>query len=143
ATDGKIVVVEHQRSRYAVLVKLEFDGVNRRLLTTPGAAVKITHGDRPSLEPGERLFATGRIGGSPLVGRDYPTNDCERVENLVALVRSIIEGHLQNALVLTRGRDDAAHMVGRKCDGRLQIQFFIGRLGQGDRNALRSAVGLA
>src|SRR5436305_9678292 len=94
ATDGKIVVVEHQRPRYAVLVKLEFDGVNRRLLTTPGAAVEITHGDRPSFEPGERLFATGRIGGSPLVGRDYPTNDCERVENLVTLIRSVIEGHL-------------------------------------------------
>ena len=44
---------------------------------------------------------------------------------------------------LARRRNDATHVVGRKCDCRLQIEFSVHRLGQADGYFIRSALGFA
>src|SRR5499426_4618205 len=106
AADGEIVVVEHQRARDAVLVDLELDGVDRRGIAALGRLVEIAHRDRPALEADKRLFARGRIVRDALVGRDHGADDGQRIINLLALFRAVVDGEFQNVLAFTRSLDD-------------------------------------
>ena len=73
--------------------------------------------------------------------RDHLADDRQSVEDLVAFVRAVIEGHFQNILFRAGREDYAAHVISRKRNCRLQIEFFLGRLGQGDSDFVRSALG--
>src|SRR5262245_29836430 len=118
ATDREVVVVENERARDAVLVELELDRIDRRLVAARGVAVEIAHRDRPALEARELRLAGGGILGNALVRRDLAADDGRRIVDLLALLRAVVDRHLENGLVLARGRDDAAHVVGRKQIGR-------------------------
>ncbi len=52
AADGKVVVVEQQRARDAVLVELELDRVDRQLVARLRRLVEIAHRDRPAHQAG-------------------------------------------------------------------------------------------
>src|SRR6202008_2819302 len=55
ARDRKVVVVEHESTRNAVLVHLELDRVDGRLLAAAGlGAVEIAHRYRPALHSRQR-----------------------------------------------------------------------------------------
>src|SRR5712675_279032 len=70
AADGKIVVVEQQRARDTVLVELELDRIDRRLLAGRAGLIEIAHGDRPALEAGERFLARRGVGRNTFVRRN-------------------------------------------------------------------------
>src|SRR5215831_18904536 len=75
AADGEIVVVEQQRARDAVLVELELDRIDRRLVAGIGRLVEIAHRHRPAPQRRERILAGGGIGGQPLIRRDRVADD--------------------------------------------------------------------
>src|SRR4051812_22708529 len=56
AADHEVVVVELQGARDAVLVELEADGVDGRLLALPLGLVEIADGDGPAPHSGERCL---------------------------------------------------------------------------------------
>src|SRR5215469_9162286 len=71
ARDDEVVVVELQRPRDAILVKLERDGIDRGLLLTLGiVAVEIADRHRPAGEALERRLSGSGVGRHLLVGRD-------------------------------------------------------------------------
>src|SRR5215510_13514447 len=142
AADGEIVVVEHQRARNAVLVELELDRIDRRLVAALCVLVEIAHRDRPALEAGERLLAGGGIGRHPLVRRDHAADDGERIVDLLALVGAVVDRHLEDALVCARGFDDAAHVIGRERHGGFEIEALVHRLGEIDGDLVCLALGV-
>src|SRR5262249_56480780 len=73
AADGEIVVIEHERAGDAVLVKLECNRIHRNLIPALGRSVEITHGNRPTLEAGERLLTRCRVRRGEFVRHDRPT----------------------------------------------------------------------
>ena len=107
AADGEVVVVEDERARDAVLVELELDRIDRRLVAARRVAVEIAHRDRPALEARELRLAGGGIVGNALVRRDLAADDGRRIVDLLALLRAVVDRNLENRLVLARGREDA------------------------------------
>src|SRR5499427_10233543 len=140
AADGEIVVIEHQRARHAVLVDLELDGVDRRLVAAARRFVEIAHRDRPSLEAGKRLFARGGIVRDAL-GRNLGTDDGERVVDFLALLRAVVDGKLQNVFAFARSRDDPPHVLGRKDHAHLEVERLGHRLVEGNRDLVALAFG--
>src|SRR5579862_6064471 len=76
----EIVVVEHQSARNAVLVKLEADGISRRLLVVFRflALVEIADRDRPARDGRELAVVGGGIIMLPLVGADLAADHGDR-----------------------------------------------------------------
>src|SRR5258708_255969 len=129
AGDDELAVVERERARDAVLVELEADRIDRRLLALLLlGAVEIADRDRPAREAGERGLARGRVGRLLLVGLDLAADHGERAVDLLAGLRAVVDRQLQNALALARGLDDAPHVLGRKHHRALEIEGFFRRL---------------
>ncbi len=62
ADQHEVVVVEQQRPRHAILVKLEGDGIDRRLFAALRTTFEIADCHRPARQLSEPCFCGGRIG---------------------------------------------------------------------------------
>src|SRR5262245_22416425 len=142
ATDREVVVVEHQRARDAVLVKLERDCIDRELLAVLLllGLVEIAHRDRPALHAGELLLVARGIVGDTL-GPNLAADDGERVVDLLTAFRAIIDRQFEDALVVARRLENLPHMLGREDDGRLKVERLVLRLRQRDRDGVLPALG--
>src|SRR5204863_8662311 len=89
AADRKIVVVEHQRARYAIFVDFELDRIGRRLIAN-ACLVEKTHRHRPALQPRKRRLPAGRISWPTLVRKDHVTDNAEGLIDFLPLIRSVV-----------------------------------------------------
>src|SRR5215475_4622979 len=142
AADGEVVVVEHQRARDAVLVKLERDRVDRNLLTARlVGALEIAHGHGPALHAGELLLVARRIVRHALVRPDLTADDGERIVDLLAAFRAVVDREFENALIVARRLDNAPHVLSRKDDGGIEVERLVLGLRQYDPDDVLSALG--
>src|ERR1700730_276119 len=143
AGDDKIIVVEHQRPRDAVLVQLERHRINRGLFAVlgSGVAVVIAHRDRP---PGQRFHRVARGGGvwyrDGPTARDRRPDHGKRVVDLLAVIGPVIDHQLQHGLAFPRRRDDALDLLGREYRIAVERKRLGLRLFQFDRNMVAGAL---
>src|SRR5436305_5371514 len=103
ATDREVVVVEHQRARDAVLVKLERDRIDRDLLAARLiTALEIAHGHGPALHAGKLLLVTRRIVRNALIRPDLAADHSQRIVDLFTAFGAVVDRKFENALVVAR-----------------------------------------
>src|SRR5688572_24296482 len=143
AAQDEVVVDERERARDTVVIKLESDGIDRRLLAAFCIPLEITDGYRPACHAVECLLPGSRISRHTLIWRDRRADDGKCVEYLFAILRAVIDRQLQHRLAGARRCDDAAHVLGRKYHPRVGIELFPARLGQIHRHTVGAAVSLS
>src|SRR6266403_1744087 len=137
AGNDEIIVVEHQRPRNAVLVKLERHRVDRRLLAVRGfgVAVVIAHGHRPPRQRFHRVVRCRRVRrrDGPTAGYRLPDHG-KRIVDLLAVVGSVIDHQLEHGLALPRRRNDVLDLLGRKYRAAIERKRLGHRLFQFNRD---------
>src|SRR6516164_6488813 len=94
SVDDKIVIVERKRTRNAVGIKFEADGISRRLLcivVVRFAALEITDGDRPAWHRSKLRLSGRRVVVIALVRLNLVADYGERVEDFVSGFRTVID----------------------------------------------------
>src|SRR5262249_39911932 len=117
SVDDEIVVIERERSRNAIGIELEADGVSRCLLCIVFvrlAALEITHGDRPARHRTELWLGGSRVVVISFVGFDLRGSEWERMEDFVSGFGTVIAWEAQNGLTATRGLAHGTNMFGRE-----------------------------
>src|SRR5882724_906675 len=139
AGNDEIIVVEHQRPRDAVLVKLERHRVDRRLLAVLGfgVAVVIAHGHRPPRQRFHHVVGCRRVRrrDGPITGYRLPDHG-KRVVDLLAVIRSVIDHQLEHGLAFPRRRNDVLDLLGRKYRAAIERKRLGHRLFQFDRDMI-------
>src|SRR5215813_2482406 len=108
AADSEVAVVQHQRARHAILVELELDRIDRRLLAALLAAIEIADGHRPPRHVVEHALAGGGVIRLALARRDRPADDGERVVELLSSLGAVVDREFQHGLAVARRRHDPA-----------------------------------
>src|SRR5262245_60676148 len=87
SVDDEIVVIERERSRNAIGIELEADGISRCLLCIVFVrltALEITHGDRPARHRSQLWLGGSRVVVIAFVGFDLVADHSERIEDFVS-----------------------------------------------------------
>src|SRR5918995_4119559 len=85
AAQHEVVVVERERARDTVVIELESDGIDRRLLAAFCIPLEITDSYRPACHAVECLLPGSRVRRHTLIWRDRRADDGECVEYLFAI----------------------------------------------------------
>src|SRR6266403_247705 len=139
AGNDEIIVVEHQRPRDAVLVKLERHRVYRRLLAVLGFGVSfaIPADHRPPRQRFHRVVRCRRVRrrDGPTAGYRLPDHG-KRIVDLLAVVGSVIDHQFEHGLPLPRRRNDVLDLLGRKYRAAIERKRLGHRLFQFDRDMI-------
>src|SRR5579862_9904617 len=143
--DDEIVVVEHQSTRNAVLVKLEADGVSRCLLAGFRllGLVEIADRNRPARDAGKLYVIGGGIVVLALVGPDLAADHGERIEHFLAGLGAVVDRKVENALAGSRRLDHPHHVLGRKNHLGIEIEILVLGLAEIDCGFVGGALGVA
>src|SRR5262249_44921988 len=128
-----------------IFVELEADRINWRLLAASflGVLVEVADGNRPALQALESRLAGCSIGRVLFARTDLTTDDRQRVVDLFAGFRAVIDGKIENGFSLACGFDRSPDMFGRKHHPSLKVERLFLRLRYFHRQTIRAAFGAA